>query len=249
MSDSFAVLSSGSTANSYIFKTGNACCVVDSGLSVREFETRSKTFGAGLRAIRFVLITHGHTDHVRGLRKLSKRLRVPVYMHPDIEMDGIHRRTDLTQSGEHSVEGITFITFPLSHDSAGATGYKLVLDTLTITLITDTGTVTPAMFTHAFDSDILMLEANYNETMLKSGPYPAFLKGRICSDHGHLSNKSALAFLNDLRLSPRLKKVYFCHLSDTNNSPEALQQDIHDHLEWAIAYTICSKGTMVLGEE
>lgn len=108
-------------------------------------------------------------------------------------------------------------------------------------LLTDTGVITKEMHGYAGKTDILFLEANYSEELLMTGPYPGFLKNRISSDKGHLSNDDAIEFLNSMKKSTP-DMVYLCHLSDSNNSPACIEQDLKLKLKWKGDIQICKKG-------
>ena len=245
-----AVLGSGSEANSYVFRWGTTTIVIDNGFSLREFSRRANLIGVDPGTITALFLTHTHGDHARGVEGLSRRARAPVYMSSQIERNGSyvkklfrHAAIDPGETLEFGDIGIT--AFPLSHDSVGAQSYRLDLNGIAAVLITDTVKVTREMHALAFEADYLFLEANYNEHMLRTGPYPAVIKQRIRSEVGLLSNLDAMRFLNDLSLSASLQKVYFCHLSKVNNSPEVLKEDIKGHLEHSIVWQICPRGELV----
>lgn len=249
----YAVLGSGSIANSYIFQVGTDSFVVDNGFSCRAFLARTKALGFESEHIRCLFLTHTHGDHVRGIERLSKTLRVPVYMGSEINLRGsvkkqVYKRINVEPGGMIQFESFSVTPFTSSHDSDGALGYRFDTSDTTCTIITDTGKITPEMHQHAFESDILFLESNYDVDLLKTGSYPKFLKDRIRSDHGHLSNADAVEFINDLALSPSLRKVYLCHLSKNNNSPTVVSEYLSHHLQVEIPITVCPRGEPVMGD-
>ncbi len=97
------------------------------------------------------------------------------------------------------------------------------------------------MINEAHLCDVLFLEANYDENMLNNGPYPYQLKKRISGPFGHLSNSDAISMLNTITpLSPQ--RVYFCHLSNTNNRVDLLESYIKKELTWRGEHTVCNNG-------
>ena len=248
----FAVIGSGSSANAYLFEYDGYGLAVDNGFSCRKFTERAGSLGFDPSRIGKILLTHTHSDHVRGVERLSKHLRVPVCMGAEVSLKGVvknnvYARADVEPGAEYQAGPFSFTPFALSHDCPGAMGYRIAVDGTVFTLVTDTGTITPEMHRYAFESDVLFLEANYDPGMLANGPYPLVLKRRIRSDLGHLSNPDAVEFINDLSLSPSLSRVYLCHLSLNNNSVEVLGDEIRNGLGWDIPYTICPRGEMVMG--
>ena len=240
------VLGSGSKANAYLFESDGVLFAIDNGYSLREFARRTAMTGNDYRNLSFILVTHGHQDHIKGVARLSRAARASVYMPESIaadmawEGDFFERR--VFEAGDtRTVNGVEIRSFALNHDSPGAQSYRIGGNGGYITLITDTGAVTPEMHSMAVESEILLLEANYCPDLLHGGPYPYFLKKRIASDSGHLSNRDAASFVNSLRASRSLRKVFFCHLSEVNNSPEVLSRSVKDALEWPVAWQICPR--------
>lgn len=244
------VLGSGSSANSYLFQTDTCTFVVDNGFSLKEFTARAGRAGCDYRDIDFILVTHGHGDHVKGVGRLSQAARAPVYAAPEVKLDvsggrPVFKRRDIHGGERLRIGAVEIRSFPLNHDSPGAQSFHVRTGDTSATIITDTGTVSAEMLALAQDTQILFLESNYCNLMLESGPYPPFLKRRIRSERGHLSNDAAIEFLNGLGLSPALEKVFFCHLSDVNNDPEVLSAAVHRDLSWQADWSICRKNEFV----
>ena len=250
----YAILGSGSSANSYIFEHDGFAFVVDNGFSLREFTARSESMGFDISAVKFIFLTHRHIDHSRGIGALSKKLKIPVVMCRDVsfektESKRIYKRLDVEPGRSYSYSGLDFSVFPISHDSPGSVSYSFTIAGYTFTLITDTGIILKDMEKHALKSDILFLEANYCPVMLEEGPYPVYLKKRIDSEHGHLSNNAAVEFLSRLYLkgAGKTRMTYLCHLSDTNNCCEKLEYIIKSIMPGTFRYRVCRKGEPVPG--
>lgn len=245
----YAVLGSGSSANAYIFEYNGFAVIVDNGFSAKQAIERATSLGFDTEQVKYIFLTHSHDDHFRGIEVLSRKLRAPVVVHEKLNVNRklkthFYKRKDI-QPGPFYTDGeFRFKAFQTSHDAEHSISYHFELGSLIFTIISDTGAVSDEMIELAAKSDILFLEANYNEQMLADGPYPDYLKRRIASNHGHLSNLDAMRFLNEagLRDDSRLNKVFFCHLSSTNNRPDVLEKDIKQYLEWPGDWVICRKG-------
>lgn len=246
----YAVVGSGSSANSYIFEAGDDLYVIDNGFSLKQFKERIEALGFNYTRIKAIFLTHTHSDHVKGVGALSRDLEIPVYAH--IYTTGDFYSHNGVEPNQHIIrDGFEIMPFELSHDAPNSLGYYFKIGDVRFTLITDTGVVCPQMYELAKRSDILFLEANYNEEMLEKGSYPTFLKRRISSNRGHLSNKSAITFLNDLSDDDdcNISYVYLCHLSKNNNSVEAVKKDFENHYDGRFKYRICNRDEAVSYKE
>ncbi len=249
----YAVLGSGSHANAYIFESGTFSFLIDNGFTVKEVMKRAEDFHFDIRNLKFIMLTHTHLDHYRGVGRLSRKLKIPVVMHEQLsrtERDKIspYARLDITPGKEYSFDALTFVPFSTSHDAAHSIGFHFSVAGTRFTLLTDTGVIPEKVIEYIHQSDVLFLEANYDETMLAEGPYPPPLKQRIASEKGHLSNRTALEFLDSLHEREGPSTVYLCHLSDTNNSSALLAQMLENtraaHTRKII---ICNKGEALEG--
>ena len=246
------MLGSGSSANSYIFEYNDFSIIVDNGFSAKQAVERANKLGFNTELVKYIFLTHSHEDHFRGIEVLSRRLKAPVVVHEELNVNRklkthFYKRKNIVPGPFYSEGDLRFRAFQTSHDADYSISYHFELGSTVFTIISDTGAVSEEMVELAAKSDILFLEANYNERMLSEGPYPEFLKNRIASVDGHLSNADAMRFLNEagMREGSRLKKVFFCHLSSTNNTPEVLKADVAEHLEWPGEWVICRKGEPV----
>ncbi|MCL2793121.1 MAG: MBL fold metallo-hydrolase [Spirochaetaceae bacterium] len=250
----YAILGSGSSANSYIFEHDDFAFIVDNGFSLKEFAARASDLGFDISKIKFIFLTHKHADHARGIDKLSKELKIPVVMSRDVflnksEMKKIYKRLNVEPGKEYCYGELGFSVFSTSHDSEGSVSYSFNFSGYTFTIITDTGKILKDMEQYAINADILFLEANYCPQMLADGPYPLYLKKRIESHHGHLSNDDAIGFLSGIYSFMQMKNrmTYLCHLSDTNNCYNKLENIIRYSMPETFRYRICRKGELVEG--
>ena len=247
----YAVLGSGSSANAYIFQTEGFSFVIDNGFSARELIRRARAGGFDPALIRYILLTHTHSDHLKGVEVLARQLGIPVVRHHSLDLlpflkGPLPGQIPAVPGETLRLGPLKLFPFETSHDALHSLSYAFDLLGRRFCVITDTGVVTSRMASCAVHSDVLFLESNYCPGMLERGPYPVFLQRRIASDQGHLSNQAAVDFLNQLGQSGRLrlKRVYLCHLSGTNNHPEVVQEHLDRYLTWTGRVDICPKGLM-----
>jgi len=260
MSLRWAILGSGSLANSYLFETEEGSMVIDAGFPLKTFKKRAAKAGLDPNRVKLVLLTHTHGDHVRGLENLLEFSGAPLVHRRGLRIESVVRRlkdpafipVDALES--HRIAGFDFHPFDLSHDAPLATGYHFKAGDTRFTLITDTGTTDDTMARLASRSDILFLEANYCPDLLAQGPYPEVLRQRVAGDRGHLSNHQAAAFLNvlaDLKASgtgaKNLRQVYLIHVSENNNTVDRVAEVIRSECRWPGPIRICARNELVVG--
>ena len=221
-------LASGSKANAFVVGYGTTYILVDAGLSLRDLKARLTMMGLDPEGFSALLITHEHSDHTRGADVVSRKLRLPVYGSPGtLEELVTHGRTyhelcPIAGYRAFTVGDIDILPIPTSHDAAESTGFIFKAGDKKIALATDLGTYDERQLSHFAQADVCFLESNHDVDWLAKGPYPAFLKKRVKSDRGHLSNDQAaqaLIQIHKLRSEP-LKRIVLAHLSETNNSPQ-----------------------------
>ncbi len=220
-----AFLASGSHGNAALVHDGECGILVDCGLSARE--TRRRIDAAGLADVRIdgLLVTHEHSDHIAGVRVLSRSLGIPVYATPataarlDAQLADVPDVCTVRPGETFTLATFSVMAFRTSHDAADPVGYVFRDGTgRRIGIMTDTGVLTEEIVEAIAGCDVLGIEANHDHGMLENGPYPSFLKRRILSDRGHLSNRSAGLALERLA-SDRLHTIIGLHLSEQNNLP------------------------------
>ena len=129
-----------------------------------------------------------------------------------------------------NVGDICITPFDVPHDSSDCVGYRIESGDTVFCIITDVGHVTEIIRQQVGEANYIVLEANYDEDMLMMGPYPAYLKGRIKGEKGHLSNKDSARLVAE-NASPVLKQIWLCHLSEENNHPELARKTIEQVLK------------------
>lgn len=225
----FISLASGSDGNCYYFEFQGKSLLIDAGIGGRTIKKRLTEFGIAIEEIDFILITHDHIDHIRHLGSLTERFKLPVYtsekihnslaFHPCTAGKMAASRKVMEKERRYEICGIGVTAFEVPHDGSENLGYMIEAGEETLVLVTDAGRVTEKMVEYARKATRLVLESNYDDHMLKNGPYPQVLIDRIKNGHGHLSNSQTAAALKDI-YNDRLKQLLLCHLSSNNNTPE-----------------------------
>ncbi|MGI8477225.1 MAG: MBL fold metallo-hydrolase [Thermomicrobiales bacterium] len=226
-------LGSGSSGNGLLVTVDDQAILIDCGLGPRLLGVLLAHRGLTLGHLQAVFVTHEHDDHVRGLEPLVRR-KVPVFASA-----GTARALNLAAGncGTLAMEtpfavgdfGVT--PLPTSHDAAEPCGYAIRAGDARLTIVTDLGTVSPALRNWVAGADLIVIEANHDEHMLRSGPYPPHLKRRVASATGHLSNADCGLFLRQvLDKSGRQPAIWLAHLSATNNRPELAAETVRRHL-------------------
>jgi phosphoribosyl 1,2-cyclic phosphodiesterase len=250
----FAILGSGSKANAYIFEAEGQSFIIDNGFSALECLRRMHDLDFRPERVKFILLTHVHSDHIRGLARLSRKLSCPVYIHKELNPAphtkvAFYKTGRLTPGEKISLDGVEIIPFDVYHDAPSPLGFTFRTGGLNFTLITDTGKLNEEMFKYAYHSNILLLESNYSPEMLDTGPYPEILRQRIRGDEGHLSNFDAGQFTDALlRKKAEIRRIYYCHLSENNNTPETAEREITSRFDGSVPFRICRRSEPVEGE-
>lgn len=218
----FCPLFSGSSGNSFYIGSRSAGVLIDAGRSARQLDNMLKLCGVDPLAVQGIFVTHEHVDHVSGLRVFARKYGLPVFATPGTlsalgsALEGLNARP-VEESMELS--GMTVTPFPTSHDCAQPTGYRIgTEDGRTFALATDLGYLSDTVKEHLLGVDLVVLESNHDREMLRNGGYPYYLKQRILSDRGHLSNDVCASFLPEL-LKSGGRRIVLAHLSRENNTP------------------------------
>ncbi len=221
----FTVLASGSGGNACYVETEKASLMVDAGLSCRELINRLEGLDVNPKGIDALIITHEHTDHMRGAGPLARRLKIPVYSNPSIFRKGMNTLGNLSKpvpinTGQTiTLKDVVIETFTKCHDSVDPMGLVVSSDGARLGIVTDMGRSTRLVEDRLRGCHALIIEFNYDPKMLEDGPYPLEVKRRIKGQDGHLSNQQAGKLLKAVSHND-LAFVVLSHLSEVNNSPE-----------------------------
>jgi phosphoribosyl 1,2-cyclic phosphodiesterase len=218
-------LASGSKGNCIYLEGTSGALLIDAGLSAREILARLNAAGGRPEAIRALLVTHEHGDHIRGVSSLARKLQVPI-MGTRGTLAEVLRTASSRAPPEvipcHIDEKIAIRDFCIepfatSHDAMEPCGFCIKEEDLRLGCCTDTGVVSPAIIEKFRRCNMVILESNHCPEMLENGPYPPMLKRRIRSKRGHLSNTAAGECLQALARDVPL--IQLAHLSEINNTP------------------------------
>jgi len=233
MSVSIASLNSGSNGNCYYIGDQNDGVFIDAGISCKETEARMLRLGISIRSIKAIFVSHEHTDHIKGIAVISRKYQIPVYMNQTMIYNGcVDVQKDLIRLYDANqpirIGALEITSFPKHHDACDPHSFIVRSGTVTIGVMTDIGRACEQVIKYFNMCDAVFLEANYDDEMLNKGKYPYYLKNRIRSGRGHLSNKEALdLFLN--HRAPSLSHILLSHLSKDNNCPDLVQNLFSAH--------------------
>lgn len=223
------VLASGSKGNCTWIASEKTQLLVDAGLSGLEISRRLEKAGGKPKNIDAIIVTHEHRDHVGSLGVLSRRYNLPIFITRDT-LSSLPPRTTplfetfLFQAGKSFRLGdLQIHPFSVPHDAADPVGFTIKNANSSIGICTDLGMSTKLVLNCLKNCNAVIIEANHDTDLLLNGPYPWYLKQRISSNHGHLSNSDSVALIKDIH-SLELKYLILAHLSETNNNPEIVQQ-------------------------
>ncbi|MCI8346406.1 MAG: MBL fold metallo-hydrolase [Bacilli bacterium] len=227
------ILASGSRGNVSLVICGNIKILIDIGLSCLRVQRHLEINHLTFKDIDALFITHSHSDHIKGLETLIKKTEIKVYIpkkmyHELNHIVPIERCVfidDQFKVGQVEVELIH-----TSHDTDFSVGYIITDQGKSLVHVTDTGYINRKYLKKMKDKDIYVIESNHDEAMLMDGPYPRFLKERVISDRGHLSNKTTASYLKKLTTC-NTKYVILAHLSEKNNNQTLAYQENYEAIK------------------
>lgn len=206
--------------------------LVDAGVGIRNFAKHLKYIDVDVSAIRGIFITHEHSDHVSGLTKIVQRNNIPVFASAQTLQELLIKQILTYDMPIYTMEDIVeidgFVVQPIKtpHDSIDSQCYKITThDNKSVAYFTDIGHITKSIHSSMLDSDLVLIESNYEENLLKMGGYPAFLKKRVAGKSGHLSNNDCADEIDKLFKSG-VNKFILAHLSTDNNTPDLAYSNI-----------------------
>jgi len=219
-------LASGSSGNSTLIRFGETPILIDAGISYRQLHRRLESIDTSIDDLHALLITHEHGDHIDGCRLVEER-------HPELPIYATFGTAEACGESDdwapdfHIIEAqqtvavgdIDILPFRISHDAREPVGFRFEIPGFCLGFASDLGRPTREVVDSLSDCQALVIESNYDAQMLRTGPYPQFLKRRIAGRGGHLSNRQACGLLEDVA-GPELSAVVLCHLSEKNNDPD-----------------------------
>lgn len=231
-------LSSGSSGNCVFVGNDSTGVLVDCGISGKEILCNLNSIGVCSSTIKAVVVTHEHSDHIRSVGIISRKLNIPIYANINTwnsmaELIGKVKPENVRYFavGEKlEIGGLGVSSYSIPHDAADPVGYCFYEGDRKVSIATDLGYFSDTVRESISGSDMVLLEANHDIEMLKVGRYPYFLKRRILSEHGHLSNEAAGHAVYEL-LQTGVREVLLGHLSKENNFPELAYETVKGILE------------------
>jgi phosphoribosyl 1,2-cyclic phosphodiesterase len=236
---SLCVLASGSKGNAIHISDGRTHLLFDAGLSGIEIQRRMEAAGLSVEALSGIVVSHEHSDHVRGVGVLARRFNLPVYISASTasaaanQLGRIDDLRPIRIGTSFDIDLLTIHPFSTSHDARDPAGFTIAHNDCKIGIATDLGIATGMVRHHLKACDVLVLEANHDPKMLADGPYPWPLKQRIKGRSGHLSNQASRDLLAELNHGG-LCHVILAHLSETNNTPDKARQAFEQLMNEAI---------------
>jgi phosphoribosyl 1,2-cyclic phosphodiesterase len=231
------VLGSGSNGNATFVATERVRLLIDAGFSYRRIAQRLQAIGERAEDLNAVIITHEHADHVSGLATLAKKTRAAVYLTPPtrgaLGWNDSQARIEPFGAGRPIVVGdLEIDTFTVPHDAIDPIGCCVRWRGVKVGLATDLGYLPDSVKYHIRGCDLLILESNYDTEMLRVSPYPFFVRQRVGSRNGHLSNHEVAGFLS-AEFDRKARTLVLAHLSEHNNHPEVARLFAQQALERA----------------
>ncbi|WLD93364.1 MBL fold metallo-hydrolase [Alkalihalobacillus sp. AL-G] len=234
----FSVLTSGSTGNAFYVETEKKRLLVDVGLSGKKIEALFKKINRNPKQLDGILVTHEHSDHIKGLGILSRRFKLPIYanaktwlaMENQIGKIPTELKFHFECETVQAFDDLEVESFGVSHDAASPQFYVFHHQGKKLTLATDMGYVSDRIKGTIRDSDMLIFESNHDIDMLMMGKYPWSIKRRILGDQGHVSNEDAGEALAEI-IGDRTRRVYLAHLSKDNNMKDLARMSVQQTLE------------------
>lgn len=237
----FASIASGSSGNSIYFGSDNTHILIDTGISNKRIEEGLKNLGLKVSDLAGILITHEHSDHIQGLKTLTKKYQIPIYATKGT-LDYIKAKkiiegnedlcNVISADTKITIDDIDASVFKISHDASEPVGFRLSTAGKSVAVATDMGVYDEYIVDKLQDLDAILIEANHDIRMLEAGPYPYHLKRRILGSKGHLCNEIAGKLLARI-LNDNIKHVLLGHLSKENNYPSLAYETVKVEIDEA----------------
>lgn len=234
----FSVLASGSSGNAIYIENDQHSFLVDAGLSGRKMEELFASIGKRMSDLDGILVTHEHSDHIKGLGIVARKHKVPIYANAKtwLAMDNlvgniaVEQRFHFDMDSVKTFGGLDIQSFAVSHDAADPMFYVFHENGRKLALITDTGYVSDKMKGIIQASDAYVFESNHDVGMLQMSRYPWSVKRRILSDVGHVSNEDAAVAMSEV-MAEKPTKIYLSHLSKDNNMKDLARMSVEQTLQ------------------
>jgi len=232
----FCPLASGSKGNVIFFGTEQTRLLIDAGISAKVASERLKKIGVPLEDIEAILITHEHSDHIRGLTSLAIQHQIPVFANKDTAQAIIETlgkplpKLKIFSTGEIFEFGdLEIHPFSVQHDTLDPVAFTIKSEGMKVGFCTDLGFVTTSVQNHLQACDYLYIEANHEPSLVHASRRPMTYKQRVLSHQGHLSNQQCVDLLTQVA-HQGLRHIHLAHLSQECNNPYLALQKVRDRI-------------------
>lgn len=234
--EGFCPLASGSKGNCIYLGTKRTKILIDAGISSKIIEQRLEEIKVDINDIDAILVTHEHTDHIKGIQTLGAKRKIPIFANSDTAK-AIYETMDecpkfkIFSTGESFEFGdIEIHPFSIQHDAVDPVAFTIRYDGLKLGFCTDLGFATSLVANQLVECDYLYLESNHQPSMVHASSRPDVYKKRVLSRQGHLSNEECAELLSKI-VHSKLKHVYLAHLSEECNSPQLALKIVQEKLK------------------
>lgn len=226
------MIASGSKGNCAVILSEYTNIIIDAGISYPTLKKKLEENSLSFDIFDAILITHCHKDHTNGLSSLIKHTTINTYI-PEGMYESIKEYVPYPRctfvNDEFDINSLNIELIHTSHDAPSSVGYIIKEDNKKMCYVTDTGYINRKYLAKMTELDCYVIESNHDEVMLMEGPYPRFLKERVISDKGHLSNKTTARYLKKI-IGKNTKNIILAHLSETNNTHELALNTIREQV-------------------
>ena len=226
----FKVIASGSKGNCTIVLCDNTNLIIDMGISYLTLKKSLEENSLSFTDFSGILITHCHTDHIKGVASRLKHTKLNVYIPEEMYeslKENIEKDRCIFIEDKFKINDIDIELIHTSHDAPNSVGFIINDSKKSLVYVTDTGYINRKYLNRMIDKNAYIIESNHDEEMLMDGPYPRFLKERVISDQGHLSNRTTAKYLKKI-IGNSTKNVVLAHLSEKNNTEEKALEAMED---------------------
>ena len=225
-------IASGSKGNCTVVLCNHTNIIIDMGISYLALKRSLEENSLSFSDFNAILITHSHKDHIKGLPTLMKHTKIMVYipknMHKEIK-DIVPEERCVFIDDRFNINDVDIELIHTSHDTECSVGYIINYNKRSLVYVTDTGYINRKFLSKMTKKNMYIIESNHDEIMLMDGPYPRFLKERVISDKGHLSNKTTAKYLKKI-IGKDTKTIMLAHLSEKNNTEQKALEAIYEEL-------------------
>ena len=252
----FVSLASGSSGNCCFLHTDKTALLIDCGISAKRIAEGLSALGSSIDELDGILLTHEHSDHIKGLKRLMSAYNIPVYASEGTlgALYGATKDEYFRYAGADLMHGVSadreldikdahILPFHIYHDARGPLGFRISSEAsafgdelrrrASVCVATDMGYFDDYIRDHLIGLDGALIEANHDRAMLVGGRYPLYLKRRIMSREGHLCNNQTGKLISEI-LGPRLRHVFLGHLSKENNTPDLALSTVREEIKEAL---------------